>query len=77
MLIGHHVMFENGRTGKISKVFNLTEGVARMSPRWILEITIKLMRNECHFDPKIGASLSGKRLFPASEIGKTVMVIFK
>ncbi len=75
MLIGRSVMFENAHTGNISKVFNISEGLKGLSARWIIEITIVLKERECHFDPVIGVSLTGKRLFPTSEIGISILVL--
>ncbi len=75
MLIGRPVMFENGHTGNISKIFDLAEGLDKLSCRWIIEITIMLKERECHFDPKVGVSITGKRLFSTSEIGKSILVL--
>lgn len=77
MLIGRPVMFENGHTGNISKIFDLAEGLDKLSCRWIIEVTIMLKERECHFDSKVGVSLTGKRLFPASEIGRTLLILDK
>ncbi len=75
LLLGRSVLLKNGHTGNISKVFDLADGLDEFSFHWIVEITLNLKKRECHFDPKIGVSLTGKRLLPASMIGRLVFVI--
>ena len=74
-LIGCPVIFTNGQTGNISKIFDIAEGLEELPALWIIEVTIMLKERECHFDPKVGVSLTGKRLFSTSEIGKSILVL--
>ncbi len=74
-LVGHTVLLNTGNLGHISKIFDLADGVKGMPPRLIVEITLVLRENECHFEPKTGVSLTGQRLHPITELGKTFFVI--
>lgn len=72
---GPLVILEQGFRGKITTAYDLSEGAPEYNPSWILEVQIELPEQACHFTPEIGVSLSGRRLFPASELGKSTLVL--
>ncbi len=74
-LIGYQAILEGGLRAHISGAFDLASGVENVPESWVLEMCIELPERGFYYDPLIGVSLTGKRLYPSSEIGRSVTLI--
>lgn len=74
-LIGKRAVIEGGLPAYITDIFDLASGQVDFDEAHVAEVTISLGERECHFDPTIGISLTGKRLYPLSEIGLSIFVL--
>lgn len=73
-LIGRQVILPCGTSAEISEIFNLTSGIDGCEPAWIVEVSFALRERECLYDPLQGISLTGKRLHPLSELGRSIWI---
>ena len=69
-LVGAKILLADGTPAAICAVYNLVADINEFDDFWVMDIKIPLANKECHYQPDIGISLTGRRSLPMSVIGQ-------